>query len=80
MVAYRTIETVCNVATGGVGLPVQIAIADSDGARILTGDEIEQIGTGVDRWKRLELETLRMGDAEAGAGAQRDLPIMDVQS
>ena len=32
MVAYRTIETVCNVAAAGVGLPVQIAIADKDGA------------------------------------------------
>lgn len=80
MVAYRTIETVCNVATGGVGLPVQIAIATGDGARILTTDEIVQIGTGVDRWKQLELETLRMGDAEAEKGALRDLPIMDVQT
>lgn len=77
MVAYRTIETVCNVATGGVGLPVQIAIADNDGARILSSDEIAQIGTGVDRWKQLEVDALTMGSDEAEQSAVRDLPQIE---
>lgn len=74
MLAYRTIETTIEVSNGLVGPPVQIATCDATGTEILTEDEIENVRTGVERWKTIERESLRMGtEAEQATG---DLPVM----
>jgi 20S proteasome alpha/beta subunit len=57
--AYRTIETTCSVSSSGVGLPVQLAVADANGARVLTTEQIEPVKAAVAGWKKLEAETLR---------------------
>lgn len=74
MVAYRAIETTCEVSPGGVGLPVQIAIVNSSGARVLGEDEVGTIGDSVARWKTLEADTLYMTAESAKAAAEGDLP------
>jgi hypothetical protein len=76
-VAYRAIETTCEVSPGGVGMPVRIALVDSSGARILETGEINQIGDMVARWKTLEAETLTMDAEEAKMSAEGDLPVME---
>lgn len=58
-VAYRAIETVCNVSSFGVSLPVQIATTMHEAARVLGPDEVEAVGITVDRWKQLERDSLR---------------------
>jgi len=76
MLAYRAIETTIEVSNSGVGLPVQIAVVDKDGPRILGAEEITAVGDLVARWKTLEAETLAMGAEEAQKTAQHDLPSM----
>lgn len=76
-VAYRAIETTCEVSPGGVGMPVRIALVDESGPRVLEESEISEIGDLVARWKTLEAETLHMGPEEAKMGAEGDLPVMD---
>lgn len=56
--AYRVIETTCEVSAGLVSLPVQMAVADEHGARILDDDELRTIEDQVDAWKELERNTL----------------------
>jgi hypothetical protein len=50
LVAYRIVSLVCEASSWGVGLPVQLAVADDNGARVLSTEEVEQISTGVQRW------------------------------
>lgn len=57
-VAYRAIETTCNVSSQWVGLPVQLGTVTSAGAAVLTREEVDAVGTAVDRWKKLERDTL----------------------
>jgi hypothetical protein len=56
--AYRTIETACDVSSMFVRTPVQIAVVDKEGARMLAHSEIEQLKTEVFGWKQLERDTL----------------------
>jgi hypothetical protein len=76
-VAYRAIETTCEVSPGGVGMPVRIAVVDKSGPRVFEESKISEIGDLVARWKTLEAETLNMGPEEAKLGAEGDLPVMD---
>lgn len=57
-VAYRAIDTTCEVSPGGVGPPVQLAVVDDSGARILDEVAVNSVGDLVTRWKTLEIETL----------------------
>ncbi len=75
-VAYRAIETTCEVSPGGVGMPVQLAVVDDSGARVLTEEETLAVGNAVDRWKVLEAETLSMSSEDASIGAKGDLPSL----
>ncbi len=77
MVAYRAIETTCEVSPGGVGLPVQIAVVDDSGSRVLDDDEVREVGDAVAGWKTLELESLKMSAEDAKAGAHGDLPSIE---
>jgi 20S proteasome alpha/beta subunit len=57
--AYRAIATVCRVSSWGVGLPVQIAVADGDGAKLLGSQELDQLEDGVQRWLASDAENFR---------------------
>jgi hypothetical protein len=61
VISYRTIETVCDVSSYGVSVPVQMATVDAIGSRVLDRDEVAAVGISVDRWKQLERDTLRGG-------------------
>jgi 20S proteasome alpha/beta subunit len=78
-VAYRAIETTCEVSSSSVGLPVQIALVDGEGPRVLDPAEISEIGDLVARWKTLEVDTLTMDFGEAQTAAQGDLPTLGDQ-
>jgi 20S proteasome alpha/beta subunit len=56
--AYRTIETACDVSSMFVRTPVQLAIVDKNGARVLDHGEIEQLKDEVMGWKQLERDAL----------------------
>lgn len=56
--AYRTIETACDVSSMFVRTPVQIAVVDKNGGRVLDHSEIEQLKAEVLGWKQLERDTL----------------------
>jgi proteasome beta subunit len=56
--AYRTIETTCDVSSMYVRTPVQLAMVDKDGARVFEHAEIEQLKDGVMGWKQLERDAL----------------------
>lgn len=58
LVAYRAIHTTCEVSSQFVGLPVWLATATDDGARVLDRAEVDEVATAVERWKQLERETL----------------------
>lgn len=75
LLAYRTIETTIAISSASVGPPVQIAVCDENGARVLASEELDELRTGVARWKVLESElllNLKSGsDAEPASG---DIP------
>jgi 20S proteasome alpha/beta subunit len=75
--AYRAIATTCDVSSGLVGLPVQLAVVDSGGQRVLDDDEVRKIGVAVDRWKQLESETLLLGAEESSQEVADDLPSLE---
>jgi 20S proteasome alpha/beta subunit len=58
-VAYRTIATTIEVSSQWVGFPVQLAVADKDGARVLDTDQVEQVKAAVQSWIKVEADTLR---------------------
>ena len=72
LLAYRIISTVCRVSSWGVALPVQIAVADAEGARVLSAQEIEQIDTGMQRWLHSEASEFR--SSSVSADPTGDLP------
>jgi hypothetical protein len=75
--AYRTIETTCEVSTSHVALPVRMAVVDSDGSKILSDGEIEELKTIVAGWKQIERETLG-GETEIPASGEIDaIPEVD---
>ena len=80
MIAYRAISTVVQVSTWGVALPVQMAVVEPVGARLLTQSEIEQVALTVDRWKLLERDSLRellRGQVQRSADV---LPSLDAEA
>lgn len=59
LVAYRAIATTCAVSSSHVGMPVWLAVATEDKARVLDRAEVDEVGAGVSGWKHLERDTLR---------------------
>lgn len=57
--AWRTVDTTIAVSSAGVGPPVQMAVADDHGARILGDDEIRVVREQVSSWKQFERDALR---------------------
>jgi 20S proteasome alpha/beta subunit len=77
LVAYRAIDTTIQVSAQGIGPPVQIAVCDDSGARILNDDEIETVRLGVQGWTVQETESLSMSLMDATAAATGDLPQLE---
>lgn len=50
LIAHRVVSVVCRTSSWGVAPPVQIAMADAAGARVLTTGDLETLETGVERW------------------------------
>lgn len=57
-VAYRAIEATCQVSSQYVAEPVQLAVVDSTGARVLTPEEVLEVKHAVTGWKQMERELL----------------------
>lgn len=68
--AYRAIDTTIRSSAFGVGGPVQMAICDADGARVLSSDEISDLQGAVEVWKTLERETLIAAVTSPGMPAE----------
>lgn len=76
VLAHRVIRIVCDVSSYNVAPPIQIAIADASGARVLSTLEIAEVADLQDRWVAVESGTLeRAGDAGLKEVAN-DLPSM----
>jgi len=76
-VAYRTVVTTLELSAGIPGAPVQIAVADAAGSRVLGREEVAAVGALADRWAEAEGETVRRifaTKAPAGAGLAGDKP------
>jgi hypothetical protein len=57
-IAYRTVATTLELSAGMAGAPVQIAVADAEGARTLGSDEVAALADLVERWTKAESEAL----------------------
>lgn len=77
--AYRTIERVIAVSSQGIGPPVQLAVADPDGTRMITGDAHTAVKESVRSWLQIEADTLRELGQEATPTIQgeADLPTVE---
>lgn len=76
ILAYRVISTVCDVSSWNVAAPVQIAVADQAGARVLTPDEIDELGDLSNRWVAVERSSLATARDRAAGGVDNDLPTL----
>jgi 20S proteasome alpha/beta subunit len=77
LVAFRAIATTIEVSSSGVGPPVQIAVCDANGPRVLGQEEMDSIKVSVDRWKELESQSIR--DANGSGEAVGDIPSLEEQ-
>lgn len=64
-VAARAIETTCRVSSAHVRGPVQLAVVDEAGARVLDQSDVDQVMHGVEAWLELEKDTLQTSIAPA---------------
>jgi ATP-dependent protease HslVU (ClpYQ) peptidase subunit len=76
MLAYRVISTVCDVSAWNVAPPVQIAVADASGARVLTGSEVDELADLCSRWVAVERSSLGQARDLAVGGIEGDLPSL----
>jgi 20S proteasome alpha/beta subunit len=60
--ACRAVDAVCQVSAYGVAVPVQIAIVDGEGARVLARDEVGSVEEQVQAWLSTEVTTLFQTD------------------
>jgi 20S proteasome alpha/beta subunit len=61
--ACRAVDAVCQVSAYGVAPPVQVAVVDADGARLLSVDEVGALDEQVQAWLAAESATLYGSDA-----------------
>lgn len=76
VLAYRVISTVCDVSSWNVAAPVQIAVASRGGARVLTANEIVELGDLSNRWVAVERSSLARARDRASGGVANDLPML----
>lgn len=58
LVAYRAIQTTCEVSSHHVGLPVWLAVATTEGCRVLDRAETQEVEDSVEGWKQIERDSL----------------------
>lgn len=58
LAAWRVVNAVIEVSTDKVGPPIKLAIITADGARLLTNDEVDEVGRNVGVWQQIEQEAL----------------------
>lgn len=76
--AWRTIDATITVSTHGVGPPVQMAVVNAEGARVLTPQEAEDVGTAVSAWRQVERDTfLNLLNGPAPETTDIDLPSIE---
>lgn len=63
--ASRAVDAVCQVSAYGVAPPVQVAVVDADGARVLTLEEVGALDEQVQAWLAAERSTLYGSDGQA---------------
>lgn len=81
LLAFRTIQTTIEVSSGGVGPPVQIAVCDDSGPRVLGDAEMNAVADSVERWKTLESDSLTMlRTGQLISNAADPLPTLDEQT
>jgi 20S proteasome alpha/beta subunit len=82
LLAHRTVSTVCDVSSGGVRPPVQIALAGASGVVRYSQDQVDAIATVVDRWKFIEQEALQqsVNPSTAPMSARQDLPTAEPEA
>lgn len=56
--ACRAVDAVCQVSAYGVAAPVQMAVIDAAGARVLATDEVGSVEEQVQAWLATEVNTL----------------------
>lgn len=78
LIAYRLVSAVCQVSSWGVSPPVQMAVADAQGARVLSQVELDELDLGVERWLASERETF-LGEARHRSG-ETQLPSFPASS
>jgi len=76
VLAYRVISTVCDVSSWNVAAPVQIGVADDTGARVLSPDQIDELGDLSSRWVAVERSSLATARDRAAGGVDNDLPTL----
>lgn len=78
--AYREIDTTIRSSPSGVAGPVQIAVCDADGARVIGDEEIADLKAAVEGWKTLERETLHEAvqpSESTSLAADSEIPSLD---
>jgi 20S proteasome alpha/beta subunit len=81
LIAYRAIETTCQVSSHYVGLPVRLAVVTDNGARILDGAETDKIRDEVEGWRKVEADTLvNLRAAPDDEEPQSDLPTIEPEN
>lgn len=72
-IAYRTVVTTLELSAGIAAAPVQIAVADEAGARVLDREQVAAVEALAGRWAEAEEETVRrMFASQAAAGRPAD--------
>jgi hypothetical protein len=79
MFAFRAVETTCAVSSGNVGLPVKLAIADSQNARVLSDAELEAVAESVSRWKQVERDSLTFPQEAPPQATPEALPVLETE-
>lgn len=76
ILAFRVISTVCDVSAWNVAPPVQVAVADSSGARVLDAPDVDELADLCSRWVAVERSSLRLARDRAIGGVAGDLPTL----
>lgn len=80
--AYRTVETTIRVSAALVGQPVQMAVVDARGARVIQhgSDEMTGVEEGVAGWLQTEAESIHWRKSEETLATPPALAAVDRKS
>jgi len=75
LVAYRAIETTCQVSAAHVATPVWLAVSTASSTRVLDPNEVSGLRSDVQGWKQIEADSLTTLRAQAVPAGE--LPSID---